>query len=159
MFSTALKRSIALLYLLLVSCMPVSQSEQLKASVFASKVKAIPKELIGERIEVGLGKLLSHAALALKLGKQLDSTDKQMAGSLAYQSLEAIEDNRIATWENPNNGHIGKFAILKTQGVAEKDIVCRDFMHILIIDNKEECIYGQACREMWEPNSQWKLQG
>lgn len=147
------------LSLFLVSCSSIQKDESTTAIVSHarenSSVDSNSAELFGEQIEISLGKLLSSPKM--KLGHTLNPQDQQILGSLANNTLDQTNDNDVATWVNPATGHTGEFRVLSTEGHPQEQLVCRNFVHTLTINNEKEEIYGKACRSMWDPKKPWLL--
>ena len=111
-----------------------------------------------QSVEVVLGAFLSQSSKN-KLGKKMNLEDQQLAGAVAYNSLEYSIDHVGVSWENPESHHKGTFEIIKTEGRPNLNLVCRKFTHLLEIDGQQEQMSGEACRDMWDPRDGWVLQG
>ncbi len=159
MSSISSKLLVIALFLFLVSCSSIQKDESTTAIVAHarenSSVDSNSAELFGEQIEISLGKLLSSPKM--KLGHTLNAQDQQILGSLANNTLDQTNDNDVATWGNSATGHAGEFRVLSTEGHPQEQLVCRNFVHTLIINNEKEVIYGKACRSMWDPKKPWLL--
>jgi surface antigen len=117
-----------------------------------NSVKFSPKE----KIELAFGKLLTSIK-DVQLGKKLEVKDQELAGQLAKNSLEYSLDNYPMAWKNNETNHQGTFEITNTEGKAEQNLVCRNFVHTLEIDGDTEQVFGKACRSMWDPKEHWSL--
>lgn len=106
----------------------------------------------GRLVAVGVGALLgSH--IGGKIGHKMDERDKMLADQAAKRALEHTPDHRAVTWKNPNNNHRGRFTAINTE--ESRDVVCRDYVHTVLIDGQEEKIHGRACRDVRDPQGKW----
>ena len=111
----------------------------------------------GRLVAVGAGALLG-SYLGGNIGQRMDAKDKQLASSTMQNALETAPDNRVSTWNNPNNNHRGAVQVTQTQEYPRSNKVCRDFVHTVIIDGQEEKVHGRACRDVRDPRAQWMIQ-
>jgi surface antigen len=118
--------------------------------------------LIGSQFGKGSGRLVGVALgtflgsmLGSEIGSRMDAKDKELAESTVTNSLENAPDNQVSTWKNPNNNHSGKFVVTNTDEYRNKNKVCRDYVHTVIIDGKKEQVCGRACRDVRDPKAQW----
>ena len=116
--------------------------------------------LIGSQFGRGTGQLIGVAVGALVgsqlggyLGHQLDERDKALAQQTLHNSLESAPDGRVNSWKNPNTSHSGQIRVNNT--VTQGANVCRDYTHMVMIDNKQEQVKGRACRNS---NGEWIVQ-
>lgn len=121
--------------------------------------------LIGSQFGKGSGRLFGVAIGALagsylggNIGYQMDERDKELAQQTMQSTLERAPDHQVHTWVNPNTHHSGKFKVVKTQEIPSRNIVCRDYVHTVIIDGQEEKVHGRACRDMRDVKGEWKVQ-
>jgi surface antigen len=121
------------------------------------KTKIVEENFIGEKVEIGLSKLISSPKM--KLGQNLEPADQQIISSLTIDTLNNSVDNNAVTWNNPVTGRSGILQILSTEGSPTEQLVCRQFSHTLIVNNEKEIINGKACRGMWDPKQPWILHG
>ena len=81
----------------------------------------------------------------------LDETDLQLAFNAAENALKS---GIITEWENPANGHRGRFS----PGVESRDgdkRMCREFSHRIWSEGSPYDIDGLACRY---PGEDWQVQ-
>lgn len=121
--------------------------------------------LLGSQFGQGTGRLFGVAIGALagsylggSLGHALDEKDKQMAQSTMQSTLESAPDNQIRSWKNPNNNHSGTFTVTRTQEVPANHMVCRDYVHTVIIDGQQEKVHGRACRDIRDHKGHWRVE-
>lgn len=124
-----------------------------------------PKQSIGTLAGAGLGALagsqfgsgkgqiaaavigaLAGAWAGSEIGKSLDRADQLYSKQTADRALERNRDGASATWRNPNTGHSGSVTPLQTQ-YATDGTPCREFRQTARIGDREEEIYGVACRQ------------
>lgn len=121
--------------------------------------------LAGSQFGKGKGKLFGVAIGALagsylggQIGYQLDEKDKQMARETMVNTLEKAPDYQEHTWTNPNNNHTGSFKVTRTQELPKDHLVCRDYVHKVIIDGRQEEVHGRACRDVRDRYKNWEVQ-
>lgn len=121
--------------------------------------------LIGSQFGKGTGRLFGVAIGALagsylggSIGHAMDEKDKQMAQSTMLNTLESAPDHQTRSWKNPNNNHSGSFAVTRTQEIPANHMVCRDYVHTVIIDGQQERVHGRACRDVRDHKAQWRLE-
>jgi surface antigen len=127
-------------------------------------VGAATGALVGSQFGKGSGRLVGVALgtflgsmLGSEIGSRMDARDKELAEQTVNNTLESIPDNQVRVWQNPNNNHSGKFVVTKTEESQNK--VCRDYVHTVIIDGKQEKVCGRACRDVRDPKAQWNVVG
>lgn len=120
--------------------------------------------LVGSQFGKGSGRLVGVALgtflggmLGSEIGSRMDAKDKELAAQAASNSLESAPDNRVTTWRNPNNNHSGNFVVTKTEEYNNQNKVCRDYVHTVTIDGKQEQVAGRACRDVRDPKAQWSI--
>ena len=109
----------------------------------------------GQLVGVALGAMLG-GALGGEMGRRLDAKDRELADSTARYALEHRADNQYSTWRNPNNNHSGRFVVTRTEETS--NLVCRDFVHTVIIDGRKENVHGRACRDVRDPRAHWTIE-
>lgn len=121
--------------------------------------------LIGSQIGHGRGKLagvalgtLAGAYIGGMVGKKMDERDRAMAQSTMMETLEHAPDNAIRTWRNPNNHHTGNVRVVRTMEMPENNLVCRDYVHTVIIDGQQEKVHGRACRDVRDRRGMWRVE-
>lgn len=111
----------------------------------------------GQLVGVALG-TLAGAALGGMIGQKLDEQDRALAQRTMVSTLENAADNQVRSWKNPNNNHAGNFRVTRTQEMPANHQVCRDYVHTVIIDGRQEQVHGRACRDMRDTRAQWFVQ-
>lgn len=121
--------------------------------------------LIGSQFGKGTGQLVGVAIGALAgsylggtLGHQMDERDKQLAQSTMQTTLERAPDHQARTWKNPNNNHSGSVQVTRTTEMPHDHKVCRDYVHTVMIDGRQEKLHGRACRDMRDTRGAWMVQ-
>lgn len=121
--------------------------------------------VLGSQFGKGTGRLFGVAIGALagsylggSIGHAMDEKDKQLAQSTMINSLESAPDNQTRTWKNPNNNHSGSFAVTRTQEMPANHMVCRDYVHTVIIDGQQEKVRGRACRDVRDHKGAWRVE-
>lgn len=111
----------------------------------------------GQLVGVAIG-ALAGSYLGGMMGHRMDERDKALAQQTMMNSLEHAPDHKEAVWRNPNNNHAGKFQVTRTEEFASDHLVCRDYVHTVMIDGKHEKVHGRACRDMRDRKGAWKVQ-
>lgn len=111
----------------------------------------------GQLVGVGIG-ALAGSYLGGTLGHQMDQRDKQLAQSTMNTVLERAPDYQERSWRNPNNNHSGSFQVTRTMEMPEDHMVCRDYVHTVMIDGRQEKLHGRACRDMRDRRGAWMVQ-
>lgn len=121
--------------------------------------------LLGSQFGKGSGRLFGVAIGALagsylggSLGHAMDEKDRQMAQSTMLNTLESAPDHQTRSWKNPNNNHAGTVAVTRTQEVKQSNMVCRDYVHTVIIDGQQEKMHGRACRDVRDSKGHWQIE-
>jgi surface antigen len=121
--------------------------------------------VIGSQFGHGRGKLvgvalgtLAGAYIGGAVGQSMDERDRALAQNAMQDSLEHSPDNAIRGWRNPNNRHSGNFRVTRTVECPEDNMVCRDYVHTVIIDGRQEKVHGRACRDVRDPRATWMIQ-
>ncbi len=121
--------------------------------------------LAGAQFGRGTGKLFGTAIGALagsylggQIGYHMDERDKQMARETMTNTLETAPDHQVHTWQNPNTQHSGSFRVTRTQEFPREHMVCRDYVHKVIIDGRQEEVHGRACRDLRDRYKNWQVQ-
>jgi len=120
--------------------------------------------LLGSQFGKGTGRLFGVAIGALAgsylggaIGHEMDERDKQLAQSTMVNTLEKAPDNQAHSWKNPNNNHSGSFAVTRTQEFPGDNLVCRDYVHTVTIDGRQEKVHGRACRDVRDHRAAWRV--
>ena len=111
----------------------------------------------GQLFGVALG-ALAGSYLGGQIGYQLDEKDKQMAQETMLTTLEKAPDHQEHSWQNPNTHHSGSFKVTHTQEFPSDHKVCRDYVHKVIIDGRQEEVHGRACRDVRDRHKNWQVQ-
>ncbi len=126
---------------------------------------AIGGGLLGSQFGKGKGRLISTAIgtllgsqLGSSIGHKMDSKDRRLANDNAIYALESRPDSRVSRWRNPNNNHHGNFVVTRTKEYPRTNKVCRDYVHTVVIDGKEEKIHGRACRNVRDTRAAWTVE-
>lgn len=158
-----LKKTIclALLASVLTGCSPGAGPKQTAGQLLGAASGA----LIGSQFGKGTGQLvgvaigtLAGTTLGGMIGQKLDEQDRALAQSTMVATLERAPDNQVKTWKNPNNNHSGNFRVTRTQEMPANHQVCRDYVHTVIIDGRQEQVHGRACRDMRDRRGEWFVQ-
>lgn len=75
------------------------------------------------------------------VGRNLDDADRDRA---YYAADRSFRTGREASWENPNNGHRGRFVPRRSYR-DDDERMCRDFEHTIWVQGEPELIEGTAC--------------
>lgn len=86
------------------------------------------------------------------VGRNLDDADRERA---YYAADRSFRTGREARWNNPENGHRGRFVPRRSYR-DDDDRTCRDFEHTIWVDGEPELIEGTAC-EMRDGS--WRVVG
>lgn len=120
--------------------------------------------LLGSQFGGGSGRLVGTAIGALagsylggSLGYAMDERDKQLAQNTMQHTLESGPDHQTRSWRNPNNNHTGTFAVTRTYEMPANYMVCRDYVHTVIIDGRQERMHGRACRDVRDRRAHWQV--
>lgn len=112
----------------------------------------------GKLAAVGIGALIGALAGGA-VGQHMDRQDRQIASATTNQALETQPDNVVTNWRNPNNNHAGSVVVTKTQNFSQENKVCRDYVHTVMIDGRQEKMHGRACRDVRDARATWVPQG
>lgn len=145
---------------LLVGCETWGGQKQTAGTLIGGAAGAI----IGAQFGGGSGQVITGAVGALVgaqvgaiAGRHMDDQDKKLAGETAYYGLERQRDLHVSNWHNPNTAHSGQFVVINTHEDLHRQVVCRDFVHMIKMDGENSKVRGRACRDMHEPNGEWVL--
>lgn len=121
--------------------------------------------LIGSQIGQGDGRLVSvavgtlaGAAFGGMIGAKMDRDDKILAERTMMKTLEYAPDNQAHSWTNPNTRHSGNFRVTCTEELPRDNLVCRDYVHTVIMDGRQQQVHGRACRDMRDRRGEWFIQ-
>lgn len=126
---------------------------------------AIGGGLLGAQFGGGSGRVAMAAIgtfigsqVGAAMGKKMDENDKRIASSTATRALEHHPDNRVSRWQNPNTKNSGEFVVTRTVENTNKHQVCRDYVHTVNIDGRQERLHGKACRDIRDNQAYWHVQ-
>jgi len=111
----------------------------------------------GQLVGVALG-TLAGAFIGGSIGASMDRRDRELAQNTMQSTLESAPDMQVRSWRNPNNNHCGNFQVTRTLEMPQNDLVCRDYVHTVIIDGREERVHGRACRDVRDRRATWMVQ-
>lgn len=125
---------------------------------------AVTGAIVGAHFGGGTGRLIAAAIgtlvgsqLGAAIGKNMDEEDRRMAGNNAVDALEHQPNNNVSRWRNPNNNHSGEFVVTRTVENKQTNQVCRDYVHTVDINGREERLYGTACRDLADSKGYWHV--
>lgn len=108
----------------------------------------------GQLVGVALG-TLAGTYIGGAIGQQLDAKDRAMAQCAMRETLESAPDLQGKSWCNPNNNHCGRYQVTRTQEYPSSNLVCRDYVHTVTIDGRQEQVRGRACRDVRDRRAAW----
>lgn len=142
----------------LAGCMPGMGPKQTAGHLLGAAAGGV----IGSQFGSGEGRLVgaaigtfAGAALGGMIGQRMDERDRVLAQRTMMDTLECAADNQSRSWKNPNNNHCGNFTVTRTQEMPQSHLVCRDYVHTVIIDGRQEQVHGRACRDMRDRKGEW----
>ncbi len=145
----------------LTACMPGAGPKQTAGHLVGAATGA----LIGSQFGHGSGRLVSVALGTLAgsylggiLGNRMDQRDRELAQGAMIETLERAPDYGVRRWHNPNTEHSGNFRVTRTMEMPENNLVCRDYVHTVIIDGRQEKVHGRACRDVRDPKAAWMVE-
>jgi surface antigen len=120
-------------------------------------VGAVAGGLIGNQFGRGGGKVAATLAGAIvggivgnEIGRRLDARDRELARQAEYDAWERGEPGKPVRWRNPDNGRYGE--VVPQARYRRGALDCRDFIHKVYIDGREQAMRGTACRN---PDGTW----
>ena len=126
-------------------------------------VGGVAGALLGSQFGKGSGRLIGVAVGALggsylggSIGHHFDEKDKELSQQTMSATLEHEPDNKTRGWKNPNNNHAGSFTVTKTETMPGNR-VCRDYVHTVTMDGKQENVHGRACRDVRDTRADWRI--
>lgn len=121
--------------------------------------------VIGSQFGHGSGRLVGVAIGTLAgsyiggmVGHKMDERDRAMAQRTMIDTLEHAPDYSTRGWQNPNTQHRGSFQVTRTVDMPQSNTVCRDYVHTVIIDGRQEKVHGRACRDVRDRRAAWMVQ-
>ena len=148
----------AALTLTVSGCGGMGQNET-AGSLIGGAVGAV----VGHQFGDGTGQIAATALGAIigamvggHVGESLDADSKGQAKAAAQRALDSAEVGQPIQWHNPSNGGgaaSGAIEITRL-GRDANGRECREFVHMVKVDGREEQEYGTACRDA---GGDWKL--
>ena len=79
-----------------------------------------------------------------EIGRKLDERSRMLAQQAEINALERGASGRPVAWSNPDNGRRGE--IVPGAAYRRSGSDCRDYVHTVTIDGRQETLRGSACR-------------
>ena len=124
-------------------------------------VGAIAGGVLGNQFGKGGGKVASTLAGAVvggivgnEIGRSLDQRDRELARQAEYDAWERGPARQPVRWRNPNNGRYGE--VIADDYYDRGGSRCRNFLHRVYIEGREQVMRGTACRN---PDGTWTQVG
>jgi surface antigen len=124
-------------------------------------VGAITGGIIGNQFGKGGGKVASTLAGAVvggivgnEIGRSLDQRDRELAAQAEFDAWERGPPRQPVRWRNPNNGRYGE--VIADDYYERGGSRCRNFLHRVYIEGREQVMRGTACRN---PDGTWTQVG
>lgn len=157
-----LKKSICMIIMAagLTGCMNMGPNQSAGQLIGAAAGAALGSQFghgHGRLVGVALG-TLAGTYIGGAIGQDMDEHDRRMAQAAMRDCLERAPDNRTRAWRNPNNNHSGRFCVTRTEELPGCNMVCRDYVHTVLIDGRQERVHGRACRDVRDPRGTWFVQ-
>jgi len=121
--------------------------------------------VIGSQFGSGTGQIIGAALgtfagsmIGGMMGQKLDERDKALAEKTVVEALEHAPDRQIRGWRNPNTQHAGHVQVIRTREIPQDNLVCRDYVHTVVIDGRQEQVHGRACRDLRDSRGAWMVQ-
>ena len=90
--------------------------------------------------------------LATETGQSLSASDRRAAATALQGALAADRTGKSVSWENRSSGVVGR--VVTGPSYQVNNILCRDYTHVLVIEERETSLRGAACRSgagQWQP--------
>ena len=120
-------------------------------------VGAITGGIIGNQFGKGGGRVAATLAGAVvggivgnEIGRSLDQRDRELAMQAEYDAWERGPPRQPVRWRNPNNGRYGE--VVAEDYYDRGGYRCRNFVHRVFIEGREQVMRGTACRN---PDGTW----
>jgi len=143
--------------LALAACGPDGPTKQDSGTL----VGAVAGGVIGNQFGRGGGRVASTMVGAVlggivgnEIGKSLDGRDRELARQAEYEAWERGSSGRPQRWRNPDNGRYGE--VIPEAPYRRGNLDCRDFVHRVYIDGRQQAMRGTACRN---PDGTWSQVG
>jgi surface antigen len=124
-------------------------------------VGAITGGIIGNQFGKGGGKVASTLAGAVvggivgnEIGRSLDQRDRELARQAEYDAWETGPPRQPVRWRNASNGRYGE--VIPEEYYERGGSRCRNFLHRVYIEGREQTMRGTACRN---PDGTWTQVG
>ena len=118
---------------------------------------AVVGGIIGNQFGSGGGRVAATLAGAVvggivgnEIGRKLDDRDRQLAREAEYDAWERGPPRQPVRWRNPNNGRYGE--VVAEDYYDRGGYRCRNFVHRVFIEGREQVMRGTACRN---PDGTW----
>ncbi|SDT99236.1 RT0821/Lpp0805 family surface protein [Stappia sp. ES.058] len=85
-------------------------------------------------------------------GQAMTDTDRRAAATALRGALSVDRTGETVEWRNRTSGARGR--VVTGPNYQVNNIVCRDYTHIILIDERESSLRGAACRGetgTWQP--------
>ena len=124
-------------------------------------VGAVAGGIIGNQFGKGGGKVASTLAGAVvggivgnEIGRSLDQRDRELARQAEYDAWETGPPRQPVRWRNASNGRYGE--VIPEEYYERGGSRCRNFLHRVYIEGREQTMRGTACRN---PDGTWTQVG
>ena len=108
--------------------------------------------IIGNQFGGGTGRVLTTATgvvvgglIGNQIGRSLDEAERRSASEAEYAALEHGRAGAPVKWQSASNGNSGE--VIPGPAYTVNSSTCRDYMHTIYIDGREQRMRGTACRE------------
>jgi surface antigen len=83
--------------------------------------------------------------------KDLNDKDRAISADAVNAALQTSDAGKVSSWRNPATGHSGEITPGPLYSV--NDYSCRDYVHHIVIGDKQETLRATACRQ---PDGTWR---
>jgi surface antigen len=83
--------------------------------------------------------------------RDLDEKDKAISADAVTAALQTNAAGKSSDWRNPDSGHSGEITPGPVYFV--NDYSCRDYVHHIVIGDRQETLRSTACRQ---PDGTWR---
>ncbi|MDH3639009.1 MAG: RT0821/Lpp0805 family surface protein [Gammaproteobacteria bacterium] len=118
--------------------------------------------ILGNQIGSGRGQAVATfagavagAAIGQAVGARMDEVDRMKMGQANHNALEHSRAGEVTRWTNPDSGHSGSVAPVRTYQNAQGQY-CREFQQTITVGGQTEQGHGTACRQ---PDGSWRIMG
>lgn len=106
------------------------------------------------RVAMGAAGALLGAFVGNQIGQSLDKADAMYAQQAANRALETAPSGQAIAWKNPDSGHSGSIAPIRTMQNPTTGQYCREYQQTINVGGQQQQAYGTACRQ---PDGSWKV--